>query len=208
MPSLSGTRRTPRQPARRGSTLKKGDKIMAMLVAANMDPDTSPYPEKLDLTRRPNRHLSARPHRIARDLKASRLMLSAVVGYSCITVHRKTTALGLFVHRRILLCVLKQHRISSQLAGHSTASRRAKEAGSRTVVRCCRSPAARRECQTRSAMSGSRKSGHSRRCPTSPATKQSRNRHRIHRSDQGFRCLETACASEEVVAPAQHSRPS
>jgi hypothetical protein len=31
--------------------------------------------------------------------------------------------------------VLKLHRISPQLAGHSTASRRAKEAGSRTVVR-------------------------------------------------------------------------
>jgi hypothetical protein len=40
--------------------------------------------------------------------------------------------------------VLKLHRISPQLAGHSTASRRAKEAGSRTVVRCCRSLFARR----------------------------------------------------------------
>src|SRR5204862_3387166 len=37
-----------------------------------------------------------------------------------------------------LLCVLKLHRVRPQLAGHSTASRRAKEAGSRTVVRCCR----------------------------------------------------------------------
>ena len=31
---------------------------MAMLAAANMDPDANPRPEKLDLERRPNRHLS------------------------------------------------------------------------------------------------------------------------------------------------------
>src|SRR5262249_13377037 len=41
-----------------GIRLKKGDKIMAMLAAANMDPDANPRPEKLDLERRPNRHLS------------------------------------------------------------------------------------------------------------------------------------------------------
>src|SRR5262249_23878589 len=41
-----------------GVRLKKGDKIMAMLAAANMDPDANPRPEKLDLERRPNRHLS------------------------------------------------------------------------------------------------------------------------------------------------------
>jgi cytochrome P450 PksS len=41
-----------------GVRLKKGDKIMAMLAAANMDPDANPRPEKLDLARRPNRHLS------------------------------------------------------------------------------------------------------------------------------------------------------
>jgi cytochrome P450 PksS len=41
-----------------GVRLKKGDKIMAMLAAANMDPDANPLPEKLDLERRPNRHLS------------------------------------------------------------------------------------------------------------------------------------------------------
>jgi len=41
-----------------GVRLKKGDKIMAMLAAANMDPDANPSPEKLDLARRPNRHLS------------------------------------------------------------------------------------------------------------------------------------------------------
>jgi len=37
-----------------GVRLKKGDKIMAMLAAANMDPDANPRPEKLDLARRPN----------------------------------------------------------------------------------------------------------------------------------------------------------
>jgi cytochrome P450 PksS len=41
-----------------GVRLKKGEKIMAMLAAANMDPDANPLPEKLDLERRPNRHLS------------------------------------------------------------------------------------------------------------------------------------------------------
>jgi cytochrome P450 PksS len=41
-----------------GVRLKTGDKIMVMLAAANMDPETNPHPEKLDLERRPNRHLS------------------------------------------------------------------------------------------------------------------------------------------------------
>jgi cytochrome P450 len=41
-----------------GVNLKKGDRIMAMLAAANMDPEANPHPEKLDLARRPNRHLS------------------------------------------------------------------------------------------------------------------------------------------------------
>ena len=41
-----------------GVRLKKGDKIMAMLAAANLDPGANPSPEKLDLERRPNRHLS------------------------------------------------------------------------------------------------------------------------------------------------------
>jgi cytochrome P450 len=41
-----------------GVHLKEGDKIMAMLAAANMDPDANPDPGKLDLERRPNRHLS------------------------------------------------------------------------------------------------------------------------------------------------------
>ena len=35
-----------------------GDKIMAMIVAANMDPAESEHPEVLDLDRRPNRHLA------------------------------------------------------------------------------------------------------------------------------------------------------
>jgi cytochrome P450 PksS len=41
-----------------GVRLKKGEQVMAMIVAANMDPQASPHPEKLDLARRPNRHLS------------------------------------------------------------------------------------------------------------------------------------------------------
>ncbi|MGE4172602.1 MAG: cytochrome P450 [Methylocystis sp.] len=41
-----------------GIRLKKGDKIMAMLAAADMDPDANEHPEKLDLERRPNRHLA------------------------------------------------------------------------------------------------------------------------------------------------------
>jgi cytochrome P450 len=41
-----------------GVRLKKGDRIMAMLAAANMDPDANPQAERLDLGRKPNRHLS------------------------------------------------------------------------------------------------------------------------------------------------------
>jgi cytochrome P450 len=41
-----------------GVRLKKGDKIMPMLAAANFDPQANPHPEKLDLARKPNRHLA------------------------------------------------------------------------------------------------------------------------------------------------------
>ena len=41
-----------------GVQVRKGEKIMAMLAAANMDPDANEHPERLDLQRRPNRHLA------------------------------------------------------------------------------------------------------------------------------------------------------
>lgn len=41
-----------------GVTVRKGDRIMAMLAAANMDPAANACPERLDLERRPNRHLA------------------------------------------------------------------------------------------------------------------------------------------------------
>jgi len=41
-----------------GVNLKKGDCIMAMIVAANMDRQANERPERLDLERKPNRHLS------------------------------------------------------------------------------------------------------------------------------------------------------
>jgi cytochrome P450 len=41
-----------------GVRLKKGDRIMAMVAAANMDPQANEHPEQLDLQRRPNRHIS------------------------------------------------------------------------------------------------------------------------------------------------------
>jgi cytochrome P450 PksS len=41
-----------------GVPLKKGDRIMAMLAAANMDPAANPAPETLELARKPNHHLS------------------------------------------------------------------------------------------------------------------------------------------------------
>ena len=41
-----------------GISLKKGDKVMAMLAAANMDPEANECPEKLDLQRKPNRHIA------------------------------------------------------------------------------------------------------------------------------------------------------
>jgi cytochrome P450 PksS len=41
-----------------GVRLAKGDKIMVMLAAANMDPRANPHPERLDLQRKPNRHIA------------------------------------------------------------------------------------------------------------------------------------------------------
>jgi len=41
-----------------GVRVPKGDRIMAMLAAANMDPQANEHPEVLDLERRPNRHIS------------------------------------------------------------------------------------------------------------------------------------------------------
>jgi cytochrome P450 PksS len=41
-----------------GVHLKKGDRIMPMLAAANTDPAAHSHPEKLDLARKPNRQLS------------------------------------------------------------------------------------------------------------------------------------------------------
>src|SRR5260370_8553725 len=44
-----------------GVQLKKGDRIMPMLAAANLDPHANVHPEKLDLERKPNRHLAFGP---------------------------------------------------------------------------------------------------------------------------------------------------
>ena len=41
-----------------GVRLKKGERIMAMVAAANMDPEANEDPEELALERRPNRHLA------------------------------------------------------------------------------------------------------------------------------------------------------
>jgi cytochrome P450 len=41
-----------------GVQLKEGEKIMAMVAAANLDPEANEHPERLDLERRPNRHLA------------------------------------------------------------------------------------------------------------------------------------------------------
>ena len=41
-----------------GVSLKKGDRVMAMIVAANLDPAANEHSDTLDLARRPNRHLS------------------------------------------------------------------------------------------------------------------------------------------------------
>ncbi len=41
-----------------GVRLRRGDKVMAMLAAANMDPLANADPERLDLQRRPNRHIA------------------------------------------------------------------------------------------------------------------------------------------------------
>jgi len=41
-----------------GVRMRKGGRIMPMLSAANMDPQMNEHPERLDLQRRPNRHIS------------------------------------------------------------------------------------------------------------------------------------------------------
>ena len=41
-----------------GVRLKKGEKIMLMLAAANLDPHANEHPERLDLARKPNRHMA------------------------------------------------------------------------------------------------------------------------------------------------------
>jgi cytochrome P450 PksS len=41
-----------------GVHLKKGDRVMVMLAAANVDPTAHEQPERLDLERKPNRHIS------------------------------------------------------------------------------------------------------------------------------------------------------
>ncbi len=41
-----------------GVRLRKGDRVMPMLAAANLDPQANAHPDKLDLARRPNRHLA------------------------------------------------------------------------------------------------------------------------------------------------------
>jgi cytochrome P450 PksS len=41
-----------------GVRLKQGERIMAMVAAANMDPQANERPDRLDLERRPNRHLA------------------------------------------------------------------------------------------------------------------------------------------------------
>jgi cytochrome P450 len=41
-----------------GVALKKGDRIMAMIAAANADPEANEAPEMLDLERHPNRHIA------------------------------------------------------------------------------------------------------------------------------------------------------
>ncbi|MBR0696453.1 cytochrome P450 [Bradyrhizobium lablabi] len=41
-----------------GVHLKRGDRIMAMIAAANIDPDAHEHPERMELDRKPNRHIS------------------------------------------------------------------------------------------------------------------------------------------------------
>jgi cytochrome P450 PksS len=47
-----------RDIALEGVQLKKGDRVMVMLAAANMDSSVHEQPERLDLARKPNRHIS------------------------------------------------------------------------------------------------------------------------------------------------------
>ncbi len=42
----------------RGQTLRPGDKVGLSWASANRDPDAFPDPERVDLTRAPNRHVA------------------------------------------------------------------------------------------------------------------------------------------------------
>lgn len=41
-----------------GVKLRKGERVMVMLAAANLDPQANPHPEQLNLARKPNRHMA------------------------------------------------------------------------------------------------------------------------------------------------------
>ena len=41
-----------------GVRVRKSEKVMAMLAAANMDPGANPHPERIDLQRKTNRHIA------------------------------------------------------------------------------------------------------------------------------------------------------
>jgi cytochrome P450 PksS len=66
-----------------GIQLRKGDKVMAMLAAANMDPLANAHPERLDLQRRPNRHIAFLPRpstRAPRSQMCAEIPVSALAG--------------------------------------------------------------------------------------------------------------------------------
>jgi len=44
-----------------GVRLRRGAKVMVMLAAANIDPQANVHPERLDLLRKPNRHIASAP---------------------------------------------------------------------------------------------------------------------------------------------------
>jgi len=57
-PSQHTARLAPENLELGGKSIKKGDAVMAVMAAANRDPERFPDPDRLDLTRKGNRHLA------------------------------------------------------------------------------------------------------------------------------------------------------
>jgi len=118
-----------------GVKLRKGAKVMAMLAAANMDPQANPHPERLDLQRKPNRHIAfgtgihfCLGHQLARIEGRCALKslfqrwpaLTLAVDESDIT-WRKRSGLKAIDHLPVAVGQEKSHLVARRAAGRGAA---------------------------------------------------------------------------------------